>query len=86
MLISMFIDFGSTWDRFGGPAWGSQGGPRGTRDLSRENMESFYKNPEVFTVSKSFFEIPVTKKKLLIGGNFQFLAMKLQVFLSSLKK
>ena len=39
-------------------------------DVSKQVYISFDKNPEVFTVSKSFFEIPVTEKEIINRAKF----------------
>jgi len=39
-------------------------------DVSKQVYISFDENPEVFTVSKSFFEIPVTEKEIINRAKF----------------
>ena len=41
-------------------------------DVSKQVYISFDKNPDVFTVSKSFFEIPVTAKEITNRRKFSF--------------
>ena len=55
-------------------------------DVSKQVYISFDKNPEVFTVSKSFFEIPVTEKEIINRSKFSISTNEMSSILVEFQK
>ena len=55
-------------------------------DISKQVYISFDKNPEVFTVSKSFFEIPVTEKEIIDRRKFSISSNEISSILVEFQK
>ena len=55
-------------------------------DVSKQVYISFDKNPEVFTVSKSFFEIPVTEKEIINRAKFSISTNEISSILVEFQK